>query len=304
MSDNLVIALIGALGVGLALSGLLYPVRRKLAQGQSTAGLNGVGRLSGADDDLHVLEDRPLLDRLLGPVLRDAVAFLGRDPARRERLEKRLRRSGWRYRSVGDFYAHKVLTAGIFFLGGAAVIAVAGNAGLFFVPLLLGALGLYVPDREVAATLKKRRQALYVEMAFTLDRLALLMQAGLAFPQALAELARSQGTGVFLTAIRSSVTRIQLGLPLPQALGEILDDLPEEPELEKFIQRAQTRGRVAEALMAQADLMRNRVEANLLAKGLRSTLVITTVGGAFILPALALLVVGPPIVLAMRICQF
>jgi hypothetical protein len=46
------------------------------------------------------------------------------------------------------------------------------------------------------------------------------------------------------------------------------------------------------------------VEANLLAKGLRSTLVITTVGGAFILPALALLVVGPPIVLALRIFQF
>ena len=150
-------------------------------------------------------------------------------------------------------------------------------------------------------------------MAFTLDRLALLMQAGLAFPQALAELTRSQGTGVFLSAVRSSVTRIQLGIPLPQALQEILDDLPEEPELEKFVQRAQTRGRVAEPLMAQADLMRNRVEANLLrnrveanllAKGLRSTLVITTVGGAFILPALALLVVGPPIVLAMRIFQF
>jgi len=304
MSNNLLIALIGALGVGLAVSGLLYPLRRKLAQDKSTAGLDGVSRLSGADDDLTLLKDRPLLDRLLGPVLRDAVAFLGRDPTRRERVEKRLHRSGWRYGSVGDFYAHKVLTAGIFFLGGAAAIAVAGNAGLFFVPLLLGIVGLYIPDREVAAALKKRRQALYVEMAFTLDRLALLMQAGLAFPQALAELSRSRGTGVFLTAVRSAVTRIQLGIPLPQALQEILDDLPEEPELEKFVQRAQVRGRVAEALMAQADLMRNRVEANLLAKGLRSTLVITTVGGAFILPALALLVVGPPIVLAMRIFQF
>jgi len=304
MSNNLLIALIGALGVGLAVSGLLYPVRRKLAQDKSTAGLDGVSRLSGAEDDLTLLKDRPLLDRLLGPVLRDAVAFLGRDPTQRERLEKRLRRSGWRYPSVGDFYANKVLAAGMFFLGGAAAIAIMGNVSLFFVPLLLGILGLYIPDREVAAALKKRRQALYVEMAFTLDRLALLMQAGLAFPQALAELTRSQGTGVFLSAVRSSVTRIQLGIPLPQALQEILDDLPEEPELEKFVQRAQTRGRVAEALMAQADLMRNRVEANLLAKGLRSTLVITTVGGAFILPALALLVVGPPIVLAMRIFQF
>lgn len=154
--------------------------------------------MSGVDDDLTLLKDRLLLDWLLGPMLRDAVAFLGRDPTRRERLEKRLRRSGRRYPGVGDFYAHKVLAAGMFFLGGAAAIAMVANVSLFFVPLLLGALGLYIPDREVAAALKKSRQALYVEMAFTLDRLALLMQAGLAFPQALAELTRSQGTGVFL----------------------------------------------------------------------------------------------------------
>ena len=56
MSNNLLIALIGALGVGLAVSGLLYPVRRKLAQGKSTAGLDGVSRLSGADDDLTLLD--------------------------------------------------------------------------------------------------------------------------------------------------------------------------------------------------------------------------------------------------------
>jgi len=38
------------------------------------------------------------------------------------------------------------------------------------VQLLLGVLGLYIRDRELAAALEKRRQALYVEMAFTLGR--------------------------------------------------------------------------------------------------------------------------------------
>jgi Flp pilus assembly protein TadB len=298
METNLLVALIGALGVFLAVAGLLYPIRR--ARKKDTAGLDGAERLAGKDE----VDLPPLLDRLLGPVIRDAVAFLGRNPAKREDVERRLRRSGWRYKGVGDFYANKVMTAGLFFLGGAAFVAITGEAGLFFVPLLLGALGLYIPDYEVSAALKKRRQALYVEMAFTLDRLALLMEAGVAFQEALAELAAERGGGIFVAALRSAVAWIRLGTPVPESLRKMMDDLPEEAELEKFVSRAQKRGRKAEACRAQADLMRNRVESNLLAAGLRSTLVITTVGGAFILPALALLVVGPPIVMALSIFRF
>lgn len=300
---NVLVALVGALGVGILATAILYPVRRKLEQTSDTAGLGGVSRLSGAGEEEDIVLP-PLVDRIVGPIIRDAAVFLDRDSAKHEGLEKRLRRSGWRYASVGDFYANKVMTAGLFFLGGAAAIAIMGNPSLFFLPFLLGALGLYVPDREVATTLKKRREALYVEMAFTLDRLAVLMKAGLVFQQALSKLAEGDSAGVFSTALRAAVSKMGLGMPVSQALETMLDDLPAEPELEKFIQRAQARGHVADALMAQADLMRNRVEANVLARGLRSTLLITTIGGAFILPALALLVVGPPIILALRIFQF
>lgn len=304
MFTNVVIALIGALGVGLALAGLLYPVRQAQAlrrQKGDTAGLAGVERLAEKKDDVEL---PPLLDRVLGPAIRDLVGFMGRNPARREGLERRLRRSGWRYKGAGDFYANKVMTAGLFFLGGAVFVAITGNLRLFFVPLLLGVMGLYVPDYEVSAALKRRRQALYVEMAFTLDQLALLMEAGLAFQQALKELAEKGGGGIFMAALRSAVAWIRLGTPVPESLRKMMDDLPEEAELEKFVSRAQKGGPMAEACRAQAGLMRSKVEHDLLSKGLRLVLVITTIGGALILPALALLVVGPPIVLALRIFQF
>jgi len=300
---NLILAFIGALGIGILASGLLYPWRKRLDQRRrkDVSGLEGVEELS-ATQELETIP--PLVDRMVGPVLRDVVSFLGRDEKKQAHLLKRLERSGWVYPSPGDFYAQKVMTAALFFLGGAGALVILGDPVLFFIPLALGALGLYVPNREVGQALKKRREALYVEMAFTLDRLAVLMKAGLAFQQALLELAQAPGEGIFLSALRRASVSVGTGHTLPESLEAMRDSLPQDPELDKFVDRARKGGPLADSLMAQAELMRSRVESRLLAKGLRSTLMITTVGGAFILPALALEVVGPPIVLALRIFQF
>jgi Flp pilus assembly protein TadB len=302
MGANIVIAFIGAIGVGILVSGLIYPLRRRFeGRKQHVAGLEAVDGLSNTEELATV---PPLVDRLFGPMLNDLIGFIGGDQNERAELTKRLQRSGWRYPSVGDFYAQKIMTAALFFLGGAGALVIIGNPALFFVPLILGAVGLYIPNREVNQALKKRREALYVEMAFTLDRLAVLMQAGLAFQQALVELSRAPGKGIFLSGLRQAVTEISLGSSVPEALEVMQDALPQEAELDKFVERARKGGPMSDALVSQAELMRRRVENRLLAKGLRSTLMITTVGGAFILPALALEVVGPPLVLAMRIFQF
>ncbi len=302
MAANIIIAFIGAVGVAILVSGAIYPLRRKLrSEGSDLAGLDAVERMSRGEE-LETVP--PLVDRVVGPVLRDLVGFMQGDERERAELAKRLQRSGWRYPSVGDFYAQKIMTAAVFFLGGAGGLAILGNPALFFVPLALGVLGLYIPNRELGQALTRRREALYIEMAFTLDRLAVLMQAGLAFQQALVELSRAPGKGIFLSSLRQAVTQIGLGSPVPRALATMQDTLPQEAELDKFVERARKGGPMSDALVSQAKLMRRRVEHKLLAKGLRSTLMITTVGGVFILPALALQVVGPPLVLAMRIFQF
>ena len=296
MSATVVLAFVGALGVLMTVQGILYGLRGPKSY-EGVDGLKGAGLL-GERQSLETVP--PIVDRLLGPVLDDLISLF---PASDDQADiaRRLRRSGWRYPSVGDFYAQKVMTAALFFLGGAGFLIVLGRPVLFFVPLGLGVLGLFAPNREVNQALKKRREALYVEMAFTLDRLAVLMRAGLAFQQALHQLSQAPGKGLFLTALRQTMKQVTLGTPLPEALELMEDALPPEPEVNKFVQRAHQGGPAADALEAQAELMRRRVEHQLLAKGLRSTLLITTVGGAFILPALALEVVGPPIIMGLSI---
>jgi len=296
MSTTVVLAFVGALGVLFTTQGVVYLLKRP-SRHKRVDGLKGAALL-GKTERLETVP--PLVDRLLGPVLDDLISLFpgGKD---RAGTALRLRRSGWRYPSVGDFYAQKVITAALFFLGGAGLLIVLGKPALFFIPLGVGALGLFAPNREVNQALKKRREALYVEMAFTLDRLAVLMRAGLAFQQALHQLSQAPGKGLFLTALRQTMKQVTLGTPLPKALKLMEDALPPEPEVNKFVQRAHQGGPAADALEAQAELMRRRVEHQLLAKGLRSTLLITTVGGAFILPALALEVVGPPIIMGLRI---
>ena len=92
----------------------------------------------------------------------------------------------------------------MFFLGGAAAIAIMGNVNLFFVPLLLGILGLYIPDREVAAALKKRLQVLYVEMAFALNCLAMMVVMGDGAEQAIWRVTE-QGGGLFVIKMHGVV---------------------------------------------------------------------------------------------------
>lgn len=299
MNPTVILAFIGALGVLMATQGIIYALRGP-SRHEGVAGLRGAA-MPGDRERLETVS--PVVDRLLGPLLDDVLSLFPGAPggADETAVALRLRRSGWRYPSVGDFYAQKVMTAALFFLGGAGFIVILGQPGLFFVPLGLGALGLFAPNREVNQALKKRREALYVEMAFTLDRLAVLMRAGLAFQQALHQLSQAPGKGLFLTALRQVMKQVTLGTPLPRALELMEDALPPEPEVHKFVQRAHQGGPAADALEAQAELMRRRVEHQLLAKGLRSTLLITTVGGAFILPALALEVVGPPIIMGLSL---
>jgi len=146
---------------------------------------------------------RALGQRLLGQ--RDAA-----------QLEDRLRRSGWRYGSVGDYYGSKIATAVTFFVAGAmcglllglsasVITVIAGAVGLW---------GLFLPDLELRATVRERREALYREMAWTLDRVALVMRTGEALEPALQRVAGepfawlSGGSGGLFTALlRDIATR-------------------------------------------------------------------------------------------------
>jgi len=299
----LFLALIGAAGAFLTVDGVvgLIPRPRK-----TTSGLDGAARArmqSVKRERITVLEQVPLLDRLLGPILEDWVGRVSWQ--RRNDVEARLRRSGWKYQTVGDFYATRVLLSAMFFLGGAVFLFLSGMSFLFWVPFALGALGYFIPEQEVRSAIKERREQMLTEMAFSLDRLALLLKAGIALQEAIGVLAEAPG-GSFVAALRKVARKIGAGgaRSIDEALDEFQADLPEDPEVQQFVNRLQVGFAgtpIAESLGIQADRLRAALNARLLKRGLQTVLVITTIGAAFILPALGILILGPPLMLAFSI---
>lgn len=299
----LFLAVIGSAGAFLIVDGFvgLIPKSR-----QSTSGLEGAARARQTtveDQRITILEEVPLLDRLFRPILEDLVGRVGQK--KRDDIEARLRRSGWQYETVGDFYATRVVLTGMFFLGGAGFLAISGITFLFWVPFALGALGYFIPQREVQSAIEERRKQVLTEMAFSLDRLALLLKAGIALQEAMGVLAEAPG-GPFVAALRRVARKIGAGGSriADQALDELEADLPDDPEVQQFVSRIKvglSGTPIAESLTVQAERLQAALNTRLLQRGLQTVLVISTIGAAFMLPALGILILGPPLMLAFNI---
>lgn len=152
---NLFFALLVATGLGLLVTAL-RPHRQRLSRAfrQPTEG------------QIYVSDLPPLAQRLLAQPLTDIGLYLfQRQDA--DTVEDQLRRSGWRYTSVGDYYGSKVATAVTFFLGGLLLALVLGASPgwLTAIAVGLGAFGLQLPDYELKKVITHRREALYREMA-------------------------------------------------------------------------------------------------------------------------------------------
>ncbi len=324
MPTNLLIAFFGMLGVLVAASAftpLAAGPDRRLAwrPGRGRQSLSQVDEidpsrrtLPDAQRPLAVVAGRPLLERLLGRPLRDgaqALATLGAaspEEARQraDRVAVNLRKSGYRYPSVGDFYAQKLLGAILLFFLGLAVMVVAYASGLFPLPFALGLLGLFLPDQAVKSQTKKRRELMTTEMAFSLDRIALMLEGGTGLMEALAQLTRSPG-GLLAAELRRVMADMDLGRQPREALEAMLDRSPDLDELTRFSSRlllSIEEGRsIAQPLRLQAELMRSQIENEMLSRGLSATLMVTGVTGAFALPALAIIVVAPVMTMAWSI---
>ncbi|MCC7362047.1 MAG: type II secretion system F family protein [Anaerolineales bacterium] len=223
------------------------------------------------------------------------------------RLEDRLRRSGWRYGSVGDYYGSKIATAVTFFVAGAMSCLLLGfpAPGLTLIAAALGAWGLFLPDLELRGTLRERREALYREMAWTLDRVALVMGTGEALESALHRVAGdtfgwlSGGAGGLFTAL---LRDIAAGLATQRhdvaaLLADVRRGLPEDiPELDEFLQAVQLnlekRQPIVEPLRALARTMRDRLNNRVEELAQKAELKVVALTSGVIVPALLVVVLG------------
>ncbi len=296
MGFNLTIAIAGAVGALLVFSGLLGLVRRK----------RDPRDIWGADDPYRMksLKDRPALDRLLGPAASDAGRLLAGLVGNRERDEALLLQAGYPkpFSSLGDFYGWKVIMAFGLFTMGLFVAAVIGTP-IFVIPAFgLAAFGLYLPDITLKKDAKKRQEAFKLEMAFTLDRLAMLIQAGESIERALRHIA-ARGGGFFVREMRNVVDLINTRMSLEEALQDVVARFPME-SYEEFVSAvimSRERGMgLYQVLGAMSNNMQSEMENDLLAKGTSSTLpmvlgmgvallgIVVVIGG----PALYMFMVG------------
>jgi hypothetical protein len=301
--QNLGFALSGACGAWLFLLGVVGLFSRPKAS-------LGVGQMPSAT---YPVSDLPLLaQRVLGGLLHRLGRLLlrGQDPTQ---IEDRLRRSGWRYLSVGDFFASKVANAVVYLLVGLFAFGqLFSGFMLVALALGLGALGYLRPDEKVRDVLKLRKEGLKREMAWTLDRLAAVMQTGEALGPSLHRLTDENydwvaggSGGLFIAVLRD----ISAGLASNRSdisvlIDEIRSTLPDDvPELDEFLQvvraNLEKRQPVVEQLRALSVTMRDELNNRIEDLAQKAELRIVMVTSGVIVP-LMLVVVGGVILLNLR----
>ncbi len=274
---HLFAALLGALGAVLVFSAVSGAAGHVLTALRGKAGQR-VSRWvedDGSPYRLSMLDDRPFLDRLLGPLLSDGARWLGAAAGTAERDAALLLRAGYPrpFNSLGDFYGWKVITAFLFFVMTLVVAALTG--GPFFVPaaLGLGVFGLYLPDLSLRQAARRRQEAFRTEMAFTLDRLAMMLAAGDTPERALRRIA-GRGGGLFVLKMREVVADLNSGRhTLAKALKEIEEEFPLD-EYAAFVDTValsiEQGAPLVTTLGDMSDNLQSDIENELLGKGLRT----------------------------------
>jgi pilus assembly protein TadC len=304
---TILIAFLGALGFSLLLSAALFPFEKLMtAAPASQSPLDRADAISGEgtarSKEVTIFNDKPILDRILSPWIVELTRRI--KPQQKADVEDRLRRAGYPYQTAGDYYGTKLVNGFLGFVVGLVVIIVVFRApALIFIPIAMAVLGVVSPDQQISEALKKRQELLFAEMAFTLDRLATLNEAGLSLLAALKELCGRPG-GLFITEVRISLDKVGVGKTPREAMEEMLERLPEMDEAHTFFEKAmlgieQARP-VASALRAMGHRMQRKVEADMLARGMRKLLLITGIGIGTLIPAAMLIMATMPLMQAVQ----
>jgi len=274
---NLFAALLGAVGVVLVFS-VVTGAAEKILTTMSGKATQRVARWTEEEADPYrfsMLGDRPILDRLLGPLFSDLARWMGTAAGTAERDAALLLQAGYPYpfNTLGDFYGWKVITAFLFFLMALGAAAVIGATFFVFVAFALGVFGLYLPDLSLRQAARRRQEAFRTEMAFTLDRLAMMLGAGDGAEKAMRRIA-GRGGGLFVLKMRQVVDDLNSGRRTPvQALQAIGEEFPLE-EYRAFVDAIalsiEQGAPLVTTLGDMSDSLQSQIENELLGRGLRT----------------------------------
>lgn len=299
---TLLISFLGALGVWLTFAALTHKfVAHHGSTHETLADAQTRVRLS-RDIHLEQISKTPILDRALRGFLEPASQLFARIARRSAIDEQRLLQAGRpaRYPTVLDFYASKVLIATILFFIG---ILNSLFAGIGFLPIAfgLGALGLFLPDIHLNQLIKKRRELVRIEMAFTLHRLVIHLESGKAIAEVLNAIVAQPG-GMFFQELREVVQEFSTGTDVIPAMEHLIARNPGIDDIARFAElviRAQSIGQpLGEPMRQMANLMQAKVESEVESRGMATSVKMVLPIGLLVLPAIGIVVMGPAVYLA------
>jgi hypothetical protein len=301
--------LLGQGGMGV----FLAQAARRQTKGRMQPGLKAKPDDEGAR--VSALPEMPLAQRLLSPLLIDLGLWLF-SQQNHASVEERLRRSGWRYTSVGDFFGSKIALCVVWFAAAALFTTIIGLPSVSIVGLSAGCgvLGLFQPDWALHATLRERRESLFREMAWTVDRLAMVMSTGLQLGPALVRVTSDEyawvsggAGGLFIAMLRDLAAGLtSQRIDYDDVLDEIRRSLPTGlPELEEFLQIVHIhlveKQPVVEQFRALGHTMREQLNNRIDELAQKSELKVVLITSGVILPMLMLVVGGPALIGFLRI---
>ena len=291
---NVVAALVGAAGLGLMVWALLSGGGRR----RSGRVAEWLRRLQGEEKSFTGFDNAPLLDRLFGTAVEEAGRGLAAAVGDVDRDAALLRQAGYPppFRTLGDLYGWKVVLAVVSLTAGLISAAMYGESYLAFVALGLGVLGLYYPDIFLRRRAQQRQEMFRTSLAFSLDHIGMIVEAGETAEDAIRHVA-ANGRGLFARKMRDVVTKLNVGIPLTEALEELKGEFPLE-DYSQFVNAVHLNYRLGTplgtTLAQQGENILSDLEAELLEKGLRTVIPMTA--GMFFGVAGLLILIGAPLV--------
>lgn len=242
----------------------------------------------------------PTVERILAPVMRDAIRLVERVSSPTADLERRLARAG-RGGSLADFRVEQVIAAVTGIAAGLvlalSLVAARGMSPLAGVVVVAaGALaGLVLHDQALSRRIRRREDRLLAELPTVAELLALAVAAGEGAVGALERVARSTH-GVLAEEISSALADARSGTPLTVAL-ERMADRTGAVALARFTEAiavALDRGTpLAEVLRAQATDVREAGRRALMETGGRKEIAMMVPVVFLVLPVTVVFAVFP-----------
>lgn len=241
-----------------------------------------------------------VLERLLAPVMRDAVRLVERLGSPTAELERRLARAG-EETGVEEYRARQVVAAALGTAGGLALaLAVAAARGLV-VPAALAvvaggtAAGVVVHDALLGRRIRERERRLLAELPTVAELIALAVAAGEGALGALERVARTV-RGELAGEIGRVVADAHAGTPLAVALDRLAvrTGVPALTRFTEGIAVAVERGTpLADVLRAQADDAREAGRRELIESGGRKEIAMLVPVVFLVLPVTVVFAVFP-----------